>query len=103
VHTQPKMQKIIKHLEENLENSNPVLLAEIIGMVERIFFIGYPFELEPENPCAWAAAFHYLAEEYMGNGPELFDSAEEYRVSSKEINLAIVKIREIEEISYPNF
>ncbi|MDR7001451.1 tetratricopeptide repeat protein [Neobacillus niacini] len=103
VHTQPKMKKIIEHLEDRLENNNPVLLADIRGMVERIFFISYPFELEPENPGAWAAAFHILAEEYMGNDAEIIDRAEDYGVSSKEISLAIVKIREIEEISYPNF
>ncbi|MFD0827366.1 tetratricopeptide repeat protein [Neobacillus sp. M.A.Huq-85] len=103
VHAQPRMEKIIEHLEDYLENSNPVLLADIIGMVERIFFISYPFELEPKNAKAWAAAFHVLAEEYMGNDLEIIDRAEEYGVSSEEINLAIVKIREIEEISYPNF
>ncbi|MCH6267755.1 tetratricopeptide repeat protein [Neobacillus citreus] len=102
VRHQPKMTSIKELLENRLESSNPVLFASISEMVERIFFISYPFELEPENPAAWAAGFQYLAQEYMGINSEINELSKDYDVSPVEITLAIQEIEEIEKISYPN-
>ncbi|WP_066063713.1 tetratricopeptide repeat protein [Neobacillus soli] len=102
VRVQPRMIAIKNLLENQLENNNPVLFENTIGMVDRIFFLCYPFEFEPESPAAWAGAFHLLAEEYHGLDPEIGKIARDYSISEKEIGQAIVKIEEIEKNSSPN-
>ncbi|CAH2716294.1 hypothetical protein BACCIP111895_03478 [Neobacillus rhizosphaerae] len=102
VNLQPRMIKVKELLANGLESDNPVLFENTVGMIERIFFISYPFELEPESSAAWAGAFHLLAQEYMGLDPKIGKIASEYAVHPKEIGQAIVKIEEIEKISYPN-
>jgi tetratricopeptide (TPR) repeat protein len=102
IHSQPKMKEIEKQLEDRLESSNPVLFENIKGMVERIFFISYPFEIKPVSTSVWAASFHLLAENYLGIEPNLADISNEYQASPEKIEQVIAKIREIEGISYPN-
>jgi tetratricopeptide (TPR) repeat protein len=102
IQTQPRMKEIENILEAKLENSDPVLFENMKGMVERIFFISYPFELQPEAARAWAAAFHLLVLGYLGGEPDVDDISDEYEISTKKIEQALAKIRELEEISYPN-
>ncbi|MFB3160743.1 tetratricopeptide repeat protein [Neobacillus sp. 179-J 1A1 HS] len=102
VQTQPRMKEIEKILEAKLENSDPVLFENMRGIVERIFFISYPFEPKPEAARAWAAAFHLLVLDYLGGEPDVDDLADEYEISTEKIEQALAKIRELEEISYPN-
>jgi tetratricopeptide (TPR) repeat protein len=102
VRVQPKMNQVKELLEAQLLSNNPVLFEQTIGMVERIFFISYPFDLEPKSPAAWAAAFHLLAENYLGMDGEIEEVSDDYQVSSDEIILARAKIEEIDKISYPN-
>ncbi len=99
---QPKMVETKAILENRLEQSDPILFENSIGLVERIFFISYPFELEPESPTAWAAAFHILAQEYFGVETEIQNIAEEYGIQQQEVMQAIKQIKQIEKISYPN-
>jgi tetratricopeptide (TPR) repeat protein len=99
---QPRMQEVKTLLRSRLEQSNPVIFENINSMVERIFFISYPFELEPYNPEALAAAFQFLALDYMGLNPKISDLLQEYQTSMEEIERAQLKIKELEEISYPN-
>ncbi|MFJ7727137.1 tetratricopeptide repeat protein [Neobacillus sp. NPDC097160] len=98
----PRMIEVKALLEDRLESENPGLFENTIGMVERTFFISYPFELEPANPAAWAAAFHILAQEYLGIEPEISKIASEYGTEPKEIEQAREQIEIIEKISYPN-
>ncbi|MFS0775764.1 tetratricopeptide repeat protein [Neobacillus sp. 3P2-tot-E-2] len=102
IQTQPRMKVIENILEAKLENSDPVLFENMKGMVERIFFISYPFELKPEAVSAWAAAFHLLVLDYLGGEPDVDDISDEYEISTEKIEQALAKIRELEEISYPN-
>lgn len=102
VRQQPKMLEVKAALENHLESRNPVLYQNIITLVERIFFISYPMELEPANAFAWAAAFHFLAEEYHGFQSEIAEVAKEYEVEPEEMEQAIRQVERIEEISYPN-
>jgi len=102
VRVQPQMMAVKDLLEDRLESKNPGLFENTIGMVERTFFISYPFELEPENPTAWAAAFHLLAQEYLGIDQKNSKIASEYGSALEEIEQAMAQIKEIEKISYPN-
>ncbi len=101
VRVQPRMIEV-KGLLADLESDNPVLYESTIGMVERTFFISYPFELEPENPAAWAAAFRIMAQEYLGFEPNNSKIASEYGTAEQEIEKAREQIEGMEEISYPN-
>lgn len=102
IKSQPRMIEILKQLEDQLESSDPVLFENIKGMVERIFFISYPFHLMPEMNAAWAAAFHLLVLGYFGIEPDIIEISTEYEAPIEKIDKAITKIRELEEISYPN-
>jgi tetratricopeptide (TPR) repeat protein len=102
IQSQSRMKKIEYLLEKRLENSDPYLFENIKGMVERIFFISYPFEFTPEETEAWAGAFHLLALDYLGMDSDLSDISNEYEITPEKIEQALVKIRELEEISYPN-
>jgi tetratricopeptide (TPR) repeat protein len=102
VRVQPRMIEVKELLADRLESDNPVLYESTIGMVERTFFISYPFELEPENLAAWAAAFHIMAQEYLGFELNNSKIASEYGTATYEVEKAREQIEGMEEISYPN-
>ncbi|MGG3560442.1 tetratricopeptide repeat protein [Neobacillus rhizosphaerae] len=102
VRVHPKMNRVKELLEAQLESNNPVLFEQTIGMVERTFFISYPFDFQPEKPAAWAAAFHLLAEDYLGMDGKVERLSSEYQIPMEEIEQARAQIEEIEKISYPN-
>jgi tetratricopeptide (TPR) repeat protein len=102
IQSQPRMKEIERILADRLESSDPVLFENIRAMIERIFFITYPFELEPEGDSVWAAAFHILGYSYLGIDIDLQEISIDYEVSSQVIEKAMFIIAEIEEISYPN-
>ena len=95
-----QLKEITEVIGQRLENEDPVLYDHIKKLVERQFFLLYPFNLEPDNVTIWAAAYHSLGNEYYGNSgmnDELMDS---YHVSSVDMEKANSFIRMIEEISY---
>lgn len=102
VREQPKMLEVKALLSEQVENKNPGLYENAINMVDRIFFICYPFELEPNSSAAWAAAFDILAQEYLGMDPEFGKIAGDYGAEPSELEKARGQIETIEKISYPN-
>ncbi|MDF2856395.1 MAG: hypothetical protein K0Q87_2246 [Neobacillus sp.] len=102
IQSQPRMKEIERILSDRLESSDPVLFENIRAMIERIFFITYPFELEPEGDSSWAAAFHILGYSYLGIDIDLEEISIDYEVSSSVIEKTMLIIGEIEEISYPN-
>ncbi|WP_413308417.1 tetratricopeptide repeat protein [Bacillus sp. 1P10SD] len=102
VRVYPKLKKVKELLEAQLESNNPVLFEHTIGMVERTFFITYPFDFQPEKPAAWAAAFHSLAEAYLGMDGKVERLLSNYQITMEEIEQARAQIEEIEKISYPN-
>jgi hypothetical protein len=88
-------------LQEKLENNDPILFQNIKSLVERHFLITYPFIIEPMDPIAWAAGFHFIAFQYYGNEPQGSDFTCEYKISLEELDATVNLIKEIEEISYP--
>ncbi len=94
-----QLKDITEVIGQKLENEDPILYDHIKKLVERQFFLLYPFKLEPEDVFIWAAAYHALGNEYYGNhdtGDELID---EYHVSLADLKRADSFIRMIEEIS----
>ncbi|MBT2656851.1 tetratricopeptide repeat protein [Bacillus sp. ISL-18] len=102
VREQPKMLEVKALLAKQVESKNPGLYENAINMVDRLFFICYPFELEPNSSEAWAAAFDMLAQEYLGMDPEFDEIAGDYGAEPSEIEKAREQIETIEKISYPN-
>jgi len=102
VSQQPRMLEIKSLLETHLESRNPVLYDNVISLVDRIFFISFPFELQPNESAAWAAAFQLLGHEYHGVSVGIAEIANEYEVKQEEIEEAARQIERIEKISYPN-
>ena len=101
IRRQGRMMDIVEILKDRLEQEDPILLENIKSLVERHFFIVYPFHLEPDEPRAWAAAFHFLTLEYYGQSPEIKDLADMYGQTVADLKQAIEWIKAIEEISYP--
>lgn len=101
ISTQSRMMEVLDDLKDRLENSDPVLFANLKSLVERHFLIVYPFILEPLDAHAWAAAFHATVLEYYGMGQNLSQFSSDYGVPREELEKASALIKEIEEISYP--
>lgn len=103
----PELKDYISHngviplLSSQVESADPVLFENIMSLIERHFFLIYPFDL-PKGPLeAWAAAYHYLAKEYYGSEESLETFAGLYRSSYEETEQVLIFIRMLEEISYP--
>lgn len=59
-------QAIREALEGQLEQDDPTLLHMAKQLHHSYLLMTYPFELNPENPQAWACAFHLVAAEQLG-------------------------------------
>jgi len=95
------MNDVIQILGDELENADPVLFENILSLIERHFFLIYPFDLPNGGAEAWAAAYHFMANEYYGFDEPLESFAELYTSSEKETGQVLAFIRMLEEISYP--
>ena len=95
-----QLKDLIEVIGQRLENEDPILYDHIKKLMEKQFFLLYPFKLEPDDVAIWAAAYHSLGNEYYGNrdtDDELMDS---YDVLPMDMKKADSFIRMIEEISY---
>ncbi|WP_059171313.1 tetratricopeptide repeat protein [Bacillus sp. FJAT-27445] len=88
-------------LAGELEHSDPVLLENVLSLMQRHFFASYPIELDPKLPSAWAAAFHWIGLSYLGGSPDLGEMARIYKVKEEKVETAVNWIQKVEEISYP--
>jgi tetratricopeptide (TPR) repeat protein len=101
IQSQEKKTMITDRLRDLLESDDPVLFENIKSLVERHFFLTFPFELEPEDIGAWAAAYHYIALEYYGMNASAIHLTDQYETSNQNFEKARAVLQEIEEISYP--
>lgn len=95
------MNDVIQILGDELENADPVLFENILSLIERHFFLIYPFDLPNGGAEAWAAAYHFMANEYYGFDESLESFAALYTSSEEEAGQVLAFIRMLEEISYP--
>jgi len=94
---------IMSVLKDQLEHENPVMLENINALLERHFFLLFPFTLEGKTSAVWAAAYHSIVQEYYGMGAEMGEDLPTlYHVSFDEVEDAKALINRLEEISYPN-
>lgn len=95
------MNEVTKLLSDQIENDDPVLYENILSLIERNFFLVYPFMLPEKQAEAWASAYHFIANEYYGFEDQLESFAEIYNCSVEVAEEALSFIRMLEEISYP--
>ncbi|WP_338750473.1 hypothetical protein [Bacillus sp. FJAT-52991] len=88
-------QEVIRLLEAQLSQMNPVLLEQARECVKRHFFLLYPFEPEDISPESWAEASLRLVQSYYDGEP--MDEEE----TGKEISRSLALIKELDEISSP--
>ncbi|KAB2338747.1 tetratricopeptide repeat protein [Cytobacillus depressus] len=98
-----QMEAILKIVEEQLVHEDPILFEHIKSLIERHFFMLFPFELKPYNEETWCAAYHSLASEYQGLHYSSKELALRYNVVEEEIGEAVAVLKEIEEFSSPNY
>lgn len=92
---------LIKQELAQIESTDPVLYQHIISLLERHFFLIFPFELQPEHPLLWAAVYHLIGLQFNGVEKSIEEIAEQYQVESLEMEKAYTFITKLEEISYP--
>ncbi|UAC47442.1 tetratricopeptide repeat protein [Bacillus aquiflavi] len=66
VRSQPMLKKMILTIREQIENEDPILFENMKTILERHFFLLYPFELEQYQLNVWIAAYHSICLEYIG-------------------------------------
>ncbi|SFB16630.1 MULTISPECIES: lipopolysaccharide assembly protein LapB [unclassified Bacillus (in: firmicutes)] len=98
---QEKQIELTSKLGEFLEHDDPVLFENIKSLVERHFFLMYPFDMNPSDSGAWAAAYHFTANEYHGMDTDAEQLVTQYGTSEADFLKAKEQIQLIEEISYP--
>lgn len=92
---------VIQLLSREIENDDPVLFENVQSLVDRYFFLIYPFKLPIGQSSAWAAACHSIANEYYGFNDSLESFAEIYNSHFEETEQVLGFIRKLEEISSP--
>ncbi|WP_203361581.1 hypothetical protein [Bacillus sp. REN10] len=90
----PYYQEVIHLLEEQLSQTNPVLLEQAKEYVQRHFFLLYPFEPEDVSPESWVKASLCLLQSYYEEAP---DEGE----LDKEVSRSLAFMKELDEISSP--
>lgn len=98
----PFYQQLLSTLKQHLENDNPTLFDNLTQLIERNFFILYPFQLEPkDDENAWACAYHLKGNELYGLDQDREDMIYHYKTSSEDVQKAIGYIEFLEAIPFP--
>ncbi|WP_110927113.1 tetratricopeptide repeat protein [Bacillus massiliglaciei] len=97
----PFLKEMEKRTERVLGSSNPTLLAMIHEVLKRQHFVLFPFDVSGGKYGEWAAAYHALAEEYMGGDADLERLGATYSAEPHEIAEVLEAVKQIEAVSYP--
>ncbi|MED1204832.1 tetratricopeptide repeat protein [Heyndrickxia acidicola] len=93
--------EFIEYLRKEVEDKNPTLYQQIKIVVDRHFFILYPFEPIPMSAPVWAAAYFLFVQEMYQDGIDPEITAQQFGVDRETLEKALRWIDEIEEISLP--
>jgi tetratricopeptide (TPR) repeat protein len=97
-----QLEEIIEEVRDKIEDEDPTLYKNIRSLIERHFFLLYPFPLEEADISAYAAAYHMIGNEYFGNNDSAYHFIKEYGIGYEDFEKADSFIRMIEEVSYRN-
>ncbi|MBS4199843.1 tetratricopeptide repeat protein [Bacillus sp. FJAT-49732] len=101
VQDMPLFMAINKNLEYHLGDHNPILLEQLKEMNGRHAFILYPFEVHPEDPLLWAAAYRCMGYEMYGEKWDKEKIATMFGVNCEKMVDAFSYLLSLEEISSP--
>ncbi|WP_318508151.1 hypothetical protein [Bacillus sp. T3] len=99
VDSHPDYQACVRIVEAELENEDPILLDSIKQLMERYFFLLYPFRTETGSATDWSAAFYFIASAYFGLEKEMDQVLELYGANDSAVRDAVELIGRIEENS----
>lgn len=99
----PFYNALLDVLTREVEQQNPTLFMSIKAMIDRHFFLLYPFELEPIDVNLWAAAYYRLGQRSLGQENEEVEYiADIFEVDSLDLTRALAYLDQLDEISLPN-
>lgn len=88
-------------LEDSLAHTDPSLYSMASGLLERDYFILYPFDPDESEYAVWAAACHMLAVRYLNGEADAADIAEIYGADTEAVDSKAAFLEGIEELSSP--
>lgn len=91
----------INDIKVKIENENPSFFEQIKSIIDRHFFLLYPFELSPVDTHLWTAAYQCLGFEFYGEDVNIEKIAKQYGVDFSTLENAMNFIHKLEEISLP--
>lgn len=90
-------QALFAGIAEELENSNPSLLEQVLGIIQQHLFMLYPFELEPKDPAIWINAYYKWANAMYGDNSVISDDVNPVLVDGA---ISIIEELEIRQQNY---
>lgn len=97
----PFYMEIIDELQKNMAQKNPSLYEQIKSILDKHFFLLYPFELEPPYVKLWMAGYHLLGQELYGESIKIDKICEYYQINKADLNNCLEFLHQLEEISLP--
>lgn len=97
----PFYAKLKEEMQKNIEQKNPSLYEQIKTIMDKHFFLLYPFELEPSNVNLWMAGYHSLGQELYGDQIHFDKIGEMYSIKKADFMKCLTFLHHLEEISLP--
>ncbi|WP_338470431.1 tetratricopeptide repeat protein [Niallia sp. XMNu-256] len=91
-----RVTELLVVISDVLEDEDPILYDNIKTLIERHFFLIYPFVLEELSIQAWGAAFHYIGNEYYGSRQSIDKVIDTYDADDREVEKALEFIKRVE-------
>ena len=93
--------EFIEYLRKEVEDENPTLYQQIKIVIDRHFFLLYPFEPVPTSAPVWGAAYFLFVQEMYQDETDPKKIAHQFGIDDQMLSQALDWIRELEEISLP--
>lgn len=93
--------ELTNFLKEKIEHENPTLFSQMKEILDRHFFLLYPFELSPKNKELWAAALYGYVGKLYGDNIDIDKIANKFETDAESLANSIDFIERLEEISLP--
>ncbi|GAA0333729.1 hypothetical protein GCM10008967_25600 [Bacillus carboniphilus] len=95
--------KLVSILREQIESENPTLFSSLKQLVERNFFILFPFQMEPENEeNTWACAYHLKGLELFSHSFSRDEVIKRYETTEEQVMKSIDYLEFLDTIPFPD-
>ncbi|WP_428909305.1 tetratricopeptide repeat protein [Niallia sp. Krafla_26] len=93
-----QLSSLLNVIRERVADEDPILFENTKALIERHFFLMFPFPLEDLDIQAWGAAYHYTGNEYYGIHQSVDEMIDQYGTSYEDVEKALLFIKEFEEL-----